>query len=303
MRYRATVFAAVRAAVRQRPLRARLATRFPTPDRITSNRKRSRPVLGAALAHLLVLACLLAQTTVAHANIVNVQSLLNTEARDGWSGAFVGAVDWRTGTTKLLLVSAAPVTRYRDGDHLVLAIAKGELGRSAGATIVAKTFEHLRYRYRATKTVTTEAFAQHAYDQFRRLELRTVLGAGPKFDIINQERHRLALGVAYMLEYERISDDAMTADAGAKGFAHRASTYLTGGIDAKDDLRLVATVYAQPSLTNARDLRVLGEAEMAVALSKAFSIKTTFALAWDNRSPEGVEPLETALKSAVSVEF
>ncbi len=249
--------------------------------------------IAAALAHA---------PLPARAGIVNVQSILTAEAEEGFSGAVSGSIDWRTGSTDLLLLSAAPVARYRQSDHLIIGIVRGELGRTDGQRIIARTFEHLRYRYQLRDWILAEVFTQHEYDDFRRLRLRALLGAGPKVDLFRGEHGGIGLGLAYMLEYEQLQDDD-EVDAGRTDLAHRLSSYLVGTYDVDERLQLVETLYAQPRLTDASDLRLLSDSSLIVALSKAFSVTTTFSLSWDTETPASIVELETALKSAIAYTF
>jgi len=250
----------------------------------------------------LVLVGVLVSAGEARAGIVNVQSALSTSADEGVSGSVTGTADWRTGNTNLLVLGAAAVVRYRRGDHLWLGIAKGDLGKSNGARIIAKTFAHLRYRYRFDRLVLGEVFAQHELDQFRRLATRALVGAGPMFDLVDRKNLSVGLGVAYMLEYEKLRNDG-AIDAGQSDVQHRLSSYVTAHYQLDDHLELVETAYAQPRLTDAADYRLLSDSQLVVKVNSKISLSTTFSVAFDNRPPATIKKTDTALKSAVSVSF
>jgi len=256
--------------------------------------------------------CLLFVSATADAGIVNVQSILASNAPEGVSGSITGSADWRTGNTNLLLLSAAPTARFRAGDHLVIALVQGDFGRTTVAdqskTIMKKTFEHLRYRYTLTSRLLGEAFAQHTFDEFRRIELRVVAGAGPKYDFVQRAGVSAAVGVAYMLEYERV-DDAYR-DSGDEQLVHRASSYLTGSYSLDDRVQLVETLYAQPRLTDFGDVRLLNDTSVVLKLTSKVSLTTSFNISYDSEPPEPIDPagveietVDTALKTAISIGF
>lgn len=249
-----------------------------------------------------VVVAILGFTAPATAGIVNVQSILATEAEEGLSGSITGSADWRTGNVNLLVLSAAPVARYRRGNHLGLVIVRGELGRSNDVRIISKTFEHLRYRYDLHPRLTLEAFTQHEYDRFRRLELRALAGAGPLIHLVRGDDYRLSWGLAYMLEYEKLRDDTLP-DAGATDLAHRASTYLTGSYELDERVQVVETFYAQPRITDAGDLRLLNDANLIFKITEEVGLTTTFSLSWDRKPPAGIEKLDTGLKSSITYSF
>jgi putative salt-induced outer membrane protein YdiY len=252
-------------------------------------------ILFVALAYL--------APTPASAGIINVQSILATEADEGLSGSLSGSADWRTGNVDFLFLSATPVARYRAGDHLWIGIVRLERKTTSGDTVlVSRTFEHLRYRYRITDRVLFEGFGQHTFDAIRRLNLRAIGGAGGKVDLIDDDKFGVAVGVAYMLEYERIKND-MEIDAGDTDLAHRASSYLTGHYALDDRVQLVETFYAQPKLTDFDDTRILSESQLVFKLTKRVSFSTAFTIAYDTAPPETIDKLDTALQSTITVEL
>lgn len=240
----------------------------------------------------------------ARAGIVNVQSSLATEADEGLSGSISGAVDWRTGNVDRLSLSLAPVARYRRGDNLFIALASGEFFRTEGINFDQRIFEHLRYRRTLTDWVLGEAFVQHEFNDRRRLQLRAVAGAGPRGQLLDRDRVRLGVGVAYMFEYERLDDgDPALIDAGDTHANHRISSYLTGSYEADDRLLLVGTVYGQPRMDDLGDIKALVESQIVLKLSTHLSFTTSFSLSYDSEPPDTVESLDTRLQSGITYDF
>jgi len=238
----------------------------------------------------------------AQAQIVNVQSVLATKAEPGLSGSVQGSVDWRTGNTDLLRLTTLATARYLIGPHLVVGIVKGDLGRAAGTRYIAKTFEHLRYRMTVSDLVLLEAFAQHEYDQFRRLELRTLMGVGVALRVLRGKELNLTWGLAYMPEYERLRDDDQI-DAGREYIFNRASTYLSGAVELDKRVQLVQTFYYQPRVDELDDYRFLSESQFVVQVTKRLAQTTSLVIAYDSRPPLAIEKLDTTLKSAFTYSF
>jgi hypothetical protein len=251
---------------------------------------------------LAVCALLLATGQRARAGIYNVQSILATDADEGLSGAIVGSADWRTGNVSYLFLSASPVARYRSGKHLIIGIARGEHKTSRGDTLISRTLEHLRYRYQLGEHVLVESFAQHTFDAVHRLELRGLVGAGPKVDLVDGDDHGLGVGVAYMLEYERLQNDA-ELDAGQNDLAHRMSSYLVAHYDLDDRVQIVGSTYYQPRLTAFGDARFLGESQLTFKITTRLSFTTALSIAYDSRPPATIDELDTALTSSFSLEL
>jgi putative salt-induced outer membrane protein YdiY len=260
----------------------------------------------AALLALLAVA-LLAWPRAAHAQIVNVQSLLGQDVAEGFSGNLDAGADWRTGNTELLLVQGAATLRYKHEDHLVFAIVRGAYSRvGTGADeeqIIGNTFEHLRYRWKLTPRLTAEAFGQHEYDEFRRLQLRALVGVGPRVTLSEQKSAGLVVGVAYMFEYQELDRKVDAIDAGRTESTSRLSSYLMFTSALNEVVTFVDTVYYQPSLERAGDFRVLDETQLQVKLTEHFTFKTAFVLAHDSAPPLTVESTDTALQTGVSFKF
>jgi hypothetical protein len=261
-------------------------------------------ISSRTLAALAVLAAGATAGSTAHAQIVNVQALIGDDPEPGLSGSVEAGADYRRGNVDLVLARAAATARYRRGDDLVFAIVKGEYGRTGepSQTFVSKVFEHLRYRRVLTSILTAEAFAQHEGDRFRRLRVRALVGAGPRVRLAGDATWTLHGGVAYMLEYEQLSDDAL-AEAAARGFAHRLSAYLVGHLAVNEHVTASATGYLQPRVDRVRDVRLLGEAALAAALTTRLAFKTALAVARDSEPPPEIEKTDVSVQSTLTVRW
>ena len=249
----------------------------------------------------------------ARADIVNVQSALATEADQGLSGSVTGAADWRQGNSERLTLGLSPVARYRSGKHLIIGLLRGELFRAGDGEFDRKIFEHLRYRYFFGDRLLGEVFAQHEFNEVRRLSLRALVGFGPKYQLVDSDRVQVGVGVAYMLEYEKLQDDWVIDSDSSEGDAvnHRISSYLTCSYELdKDRLQLVQTLYAQPAATSPDDIRLLSESHVVVKVTKSIALTTSFVLAIDSKPPvdtTGMEPdvetYDTTLKTSLTYSF
>lgn len=238
----------------------------------------------------------------AGAQIVNVQPLVMDPDQGGVSGSVNAALDLRTGNTRLLLLSAGVLIRYRSGRHLAFALGRQEYGVQGEGRFLSKDFEHLRYRFALLELMELEAFVQHDRDEFRRLALRVLGGAGPRFVLASTEVTRLAVGTAYMLELERLGV-APEVDSGEERVSHRLSTYFTLALRLDERLRLAQSAYAQPRLDRPGDVRILNETELLVSLGEAFLLKLTFSLGYDSLPPAGRRGLDTATKTGLELRF
>jgi len=265
---------------------------------------------GGARVILAVLGAVAAVVAVpgrAHAQIVNVQNLVGQDLPEGFSGGLDGTADWRTGNTELLIVSGAATVRYKRDDHLIFAIGRASYGRigdeDAREQIIGNTFEHLRYRWRLTPLVTAEVFAQHEYDEFRRLQFRALAGLGPRFVLLNEKTVGLVVGVAYLFEREKLDDKDGTVDAGDEYSTSRLSSYAVFTTALNEVVTFAETVYFQPNLGDFGDFRLLSESQLLVKLSDRFTFRTAFVIAHDASPPDTVQKTDTSMQSGISFKF
>lgn len=249
-------------------------------------------VLGA-------LATLLCST--ATAQIYNVQPLLDGN-KQGFATVIEGSLDWREGNTDLLLLSGNAATQYRHGRHLLFLLLHDELGIKTGQQFVNKDLEHLRYRTQINRVLDTELYVQHDADAFRRLEVRAVAGAGVRVRVVAGKHIDVALGVAYMLEYEHLAV-SLYPDSNEQRIKQRLSTYCVATIKPSPRLALSQTVYAQPRWDDFHDVKMLSDSQLAVAIWRHLSIKFDVALTLDTSPPYGVYPLDSELKSTLSLSW
>ncbi len=228
---------------------------------------------------------------------------MNTEAPEGVSGGVTAAADFNRGNTDLFVLSVSPIVRYRAKDEFVAAIVRTEYGHNDDERILFRAFTHIRYRHRFSERWLGEAFTQHEFDEFRRLNLRSLVGFGPKYELLRRQDANLGLGVAYMLEYEELDNDGNERDAGDDHLDHRLSSYLSGRLAPTERVELFQTFYAQPRFDRPSDIRLLSQSEASVKASETIAITTSLNIAYDSRPPDTIKKTDITLKSSISWSF
>lgn len=241
------------------------------------------------------------------AQIVNVQPKLGLEPREGISGDVEQSLSWKTGNTEKLAVGGALAVRARKGRHTLLVVGAGRYESTGGDAFDSQLMEHLRYRVDLAEWFGLEAFAQHEFNEFRRLRLRALGGLGPRFAVRPSTRFETALGTAYMTEYERLDwvadgEGGFLGDSGERTVSHRWSSYLSFNL-ILDGLQLAQTTYVQPRFDAMEDLRMLAELAVVVQLWEMLSLKVAGAISYDTRPPLRVDNLDTSLETSFAMVF
>jgi Protein of unknown function, DUF481 len=258
-----------------------------------SRRARARVLCVAAAVGLLWPAAAGAQ--------VNTERLRGSGA-EGLSGSVEASFENRTGNTDLAEAGLTLGLAWRGGPNTALVATDVAAGRARADTTVNRGFLHLRGGRDLSARVTWEAFVQHEYDRLARLTARSLVGTGPRFALLKRKRATVHLGIAYMFEREEVDVAAASGEAPVQR-NHRVSSYLALALGVGARVSFGNTVYVQPRIAEARDVRVLEEAAVKVGLVGALSLKVALTVRYDGEPPAGVKDLDTAVTNRLAWDF
>ncbi len=257
----------------------------------------ARNVLRAEVA--LVCVCVLTSSPAARAQ-VDTEILRSRVHDQGTSLVLQGMLDGHTGNTSGLTADGLVGGGVATGRHLMFGFASADYARLNGTLGVDKSFAHARYVYEIGPLLWWEAFAQAQSDYFQRIEIRDLLGTGPRFGLYRSEELGVFLGVAYMFEH-----DVTTTAPGQTGewqpIAERVSTYLTAHAKLQDGVDAVVTLYAQPRIDAPSDVRVLTDCGFVFKVGSRLSTSILFTGHYDSRPPPSVLPADTELKNSIAL--
>ncbi len=231
---------------------------------------------------------------------VNTEPLRKRIKNKGFSFILEGTFDGHTGNTQGVTADGVIGAGVSSGRSLVFAFASADYSKLNGSLGVDKSFAHLRYDYEIARPVWWEWFAQAQSDVFQRIEIRTLLGSGPRFALYDDDKLGLFSGVAYMLERDVINVEA-GADEARTPIFHRLSLYLSAHAALDDGIDAVTTTYVQPRFDDPSDIRILSESGFIFKIGKRFSVSVTFSAHYDSNPPIGVLPTDTELKNAIAL--
>jgi hypothetical protein len=260
-------------------------------------------VIGAVIAALFVCG-FSTMAAPAHGQIVNVQSLVGRAVQDGWTGNAALSGDWLAGNSRLRAGSATATQYWRGGPWLGLLTVAGAYGIKGSATgwqetpFQQKIFEHGRLRRQLSDHLSAEAFVQHEYDRWRRLELRALVGGGLRWDGHPIDGLALAAGLSLMGQAEQLLSPKAGDPLGLV-YELRLSSYLSGALELSKNAAVSATLYAQPQPMDPADIRGLVDVALQVAATPRWSLKLQHSLALDSRPPIGVEGYDATTKAAL----
>ncbi len=261
-------------------------------------------LLGPAVMAFAALAALSARPAAAQP--VNAEVLQTNLFQEHWSGSVDGSLALARGNVSLVSAGAGarvqyqtlhPVGEVEEGEpapvpflrQRVFLRASASFSAANDARVANQGFGHLRWTGMWHPRVGPDVFMQHQYNEFQRLRLRSLFGAGARFDMVHLPEFLMWGATGYMFERERIDVEDGAPDA-EESIAHRWASYLTMRLTALEGKLLIQnTVFVQPRFDALDDMRLLEELEVMAKLSDEFSFGTTFSLQHDTRPPTGVK--------------
>ncbi len=168
---------------------------------------------------------------------------------------------------------------------------------------VNNALSHLRFIREHSSRFSYEAFGQHQFNEFTRLEQRLLLGGGGRFQVLQAQRAEVFLGAGYMLERETLDLPADLPDA-RRSEHHRSTNYLTVRYNSEDKrFRLVDTLYLQTRFDRPEDYRVLSETSFEIQLLRRLALAINLNVAHDSEPPTGVEETDVVLSNSLRYSF
>jgi len=236
----------------------------------------------------------------ANAQIVNVQDLFISRTEEGLNLGAVGKTEIKSGNTDYQYYNLALVGRYLNGRHTLVGTGNLEYAEKGQEKFTNRHFEHLRYRFEALPPAGVEAFVQHEFNEFRRINLRLLLGAGPTWKALSSARFYLFIGSVYMFEYNELGAGEYD-DSGDVWKTHRWNNYLTFQWNLRKGVKFLTTVYYQPAFTDFSNYNLLWNANLSVAINDWLSVVITYNYSRQNVPPQGVNPYDSVLVAGLAV--
>lgn len=249
----------------------------------------------------LVAATVLAGTAFAppaHAQIVNTLRSWS-DAEPGWSGDVEARFAVASGNTEYLEFAGGTSLQFVSERHRVRGFTKASIRDASGDRIAESLLAHIRHNYRLTPVFSTLVFLQHSSDPFRRIESRTLAGAGTRLDLLRDERWEGSIGISAMYEGEAFTDDP----TGEYEDEFRGSFFVSAIGSATETLRLDLSAFYQPLFTDWGDDRLFIASSIRVDVVGELDLLVRFDLQRESRPPLGVEPTDLSFSTGFVFDF
>ncbi len=233
---------------------------------------------------------------VSHAQVVNIEGRRFMNDSVPWTGFANFRFNVAESGQRSLSLGLNGAVQHIDGPSRYMFITDLAFSQVETNDFLNTGFQHLRYNYRVDSLWTGEVFAQAQYNKPLRLDLRLMLGAGPRLTAVDNKKMRVNIGTALMVENEHVTDGPTTMSG-------RSSSYVSTTLKFNQLASLTAVVYYQPKLFDASDHRISLEGGLLVNVTKRFTLESRLNLLKDSQPPEGVNPLSYSWNNLFGFRF
>ncbi|HVW30148.1 MAG TPA: DUF481 domain-containing protein [Polyangiaceae bacterium] len=260
--------------------------------------RSSRTASFAAVAAAFYASLFWTRSAAAQVNIESVRSQLDTSTFGARLRLSFSAY---AGNTEGVIMGTSGIVGGRIGPNLGFATASADYARLGGSTSVKKSFAHLRHNYELTDFFWWEEFVQSETDRFRRIQIRALLGTGPRFALF--ETHKwlsLYVGLAYMLEYTSIDPTAVILEP---ALVHRSSSYVALTMRPDDRIVFTTVSYYQPRFDEWTDTHFLNVSSVEFKVTPLLSSRIDATTRYESVVPLGVKRADLEFKSSLELKF
>ncbi|MDH5570480.1 MAG: DUF481 domain-containing protein [Gammaproteobacteria bacterium] len=238
-------------------------------------------------------------------SIVNIEGM-QLDKNDK-AAAFVGqlnlAISGKNGNTNNFKAGLGGRLQWFETGYTRFMVFNHEYGESADVKDTDKSFLHLRHIHYYSDSLAWELFGQLERNEFTRLSMRALAGAGVRWTLLEQPvRHALDLGLGGFYSVEKLDDTTGTTDGGRDNVT-RANIYLVYKYKISDNARLTNTAYYQPDVEETSDYRLLDQFGLQVDLNSSLSLSISIDVAKDNQPPQNIKATDTSYTTSLVYKF
>jgi hypothetical protein len=234
---------------------------------------------------------------------VNVEGLRKSLTKPGVHGTLSGSITTHHGNTMGTELGGGALVGYREKRQLAYFNTNANYSNLGGEVQVANTFIHFRYNFVLDPRVAAEAFTQAESDRFRRLRLRTLVGAGLRFTLAEGESAAIFYGVSYM--YEHTSLAPSVADNPVRpADVHRMNNYAALLVVLEPGRAVLGnTLYYQPRFDDLMDVRLLDVLSLDVSITGRLSASLQATLRYESPVPDPLKRYDLMVKNMLGITF
>jgi len=228
---------------------------------------------------------------------VNVELYRKAEGVQGNIGLHFGG---SKGNSDFFTGGGAANITFNTPTYSLLVLGDGLLGFRGGQSFSNQGLVHLRYTWTKPQRFQPEGFLQTDYARPRKLTFRTLVGGGLRTILFEDTRYSLTIGNSLMWEREHL-DIPSTDPHSEQASVLRSSNYINLRVQTKATITL--TGYYQVMPAKPKNVRMLGNLQIASQVAGPLQQVTTIRYRHDSRPPLGIKKSDITIGTSFAVTF
>jgi len=229
--------------------------------------------------------------------IVNVEnSRIHTDTT-GWKGDMGTSFSFQKNTQQILNVNVNAHLQYKTEKDLYLLLTNYSLLKGNNQSLSNNVFFHLRYNRKFGKVVRWEAFTQWQQNRVTNIDVRGLVGTGPRFKLADSKKFKLYAASLAMYEYVRdVAAVEIHKDM-------RSDNYVSISYFPSSVIDMTATTFYQPLFRYIGDYRILNQFVINIRATKRLSIVTSWDYLYDSYPAAGTPKVNYTINNGFTYSF
>jgi hypothetical protein len=229
--------------------------------------------------------------------IVNVENSRIHSDTTGWKGDIGTSFSFVNNVQQLLNINVNTHLQYKTEKDLYLLLTNYNLLKSNAQSLSNNFFFHLRYNRKLGKVVRWEAFTQWQQNKVTNIDVRALLGTGPRLKLADSKAIKLYAAALAMYEYERDINPVETHND------VRSDNYVSITYKPTSIIDVTSTTFYQPLFKDISDYRILNQFVLNIKATKHFSIVTSWDYLFDSYPAVGTPKVNYTINNGFIYSF
>ena len=232
---------------------------------------------------------------------VNVEPLRQQVTANQFGARINASATTYAGNTQGVIFGSAALLGGRTARHFGYLDVSGDYTRLNGVVSVAKWFAHLRHNLQINPDLWWEEYAQLESDRFRRVQLRELIGTGPRVRALHHRGFELFFGSSYMIESTQL--DSVDTDPEGEGTFERWSNYVAATVNPDERIVISSVNYIQPRIDRFSDYKILSVSGVDFKITSHLHSRVDATARYESHAPSDVRHVDLELKSSLELVF
>lgn len=240
---------------------------------------------------------LISSSFISEAQILNVESLRKS-SEDGIHGSIGLNFELKKERLQQFGISSDAFLMYKKNKHRVLFKNVLQLQKIEGRDLSNNDVMHFRYGYKIIDWLSYEAFTQGQFNKVSKIDLRALIGTGPRFKLTKTDKYKVYLGPLIMYEHQKLDQPENPIENNI-----RASIYLSFSLFPIENMAITHTTYYQPKIDYFKNFRLSSQTTARFVIYKNINFQTNFQYTFDQYPADDVPKSQYNLTTGIVYQF